>query len=1173
MKKLSSIGIAFITALSVTTSSFGSVFAAAAPAVKSAAAAEYDADKSVLAYAVLGETVESNGLNVWMGDKNEPSVLVESGKNGWNMDPSLAKESRYIYVDIDDDLVKFNPDGHNIEVTVEYFDKGVGSLVLEYPDLDTKNSLYTQRMYDKKTKTVTNLESDILDFTDSKTWKKHTWVLQHPSLGNEMNGADFRVSIHSTTMGYSLEEVLVSSIAVSVLGTRSQIDIDISSDHLGNIYFTGEEMNFDITFDNSINPVYASKNGTYTADAKYTITDSRQNVVFEQTNTLTINPKAKTHDKITFKPEKYDLYVLTAEIYGKDANVYSVNTAKCSYSWTTYGEIKNPRAGISISRVVTKEAEDFAKLLRNAGFTYVRHHFPFQQFATGTYNSVEPYAVEQHQGYTEYMAALAKYGLTQTGYISSSYSQVASSLPAVDVGGTGVPTSERGYKNFRMYNRSVLNIFGDTLDVYGLDNEMDIHRPISEDDANASTYGTALIKSYNELKSEFPDITFVAGETSGVKEPWWTDFLNTGAGDYTDVLSGHIYTWSDLGANLSENGTGYYANVNAVRRLMEEHGIEDKELWLTEYGYSAFHNACKSEYQQACWDVMHYAILSAPGQFDKLFKFQFNNGTTENRSEREYNFGLIRAANYDVKDRCAAKSSYLSNSAMNILMHDAEQIERINMGQTICYRYNKTSTDEQMALLFKNGEGEADTVSLSLGTNEITFYDMYGNASKLSSPDGTFTIAVDMEPLYIVGNFTKFQKVESSAVCPNSTLRSVSYDDAADVGFTNTTGKELTAEISYMGNSEIIGDAVAAIPAGGGKIHFKFGSSAPKGIEPVHITLKSDDGKVYFDDDIFFKYSQPLALEATLNIDANRQWYIETTLSNYASEAVYDGTLQLVSPADWMNRVEKKHLTINPGETIVEKLVITDRDESLTRLTASVAFVTDESTKDGVYINKIFDFAYAPKVNGNITIDGDLSEWSDGWMYLNRADQFEASLGYDNIFYGSEDLWARLAVKWDEDNFYFAGEVHDDVHYTSGVDESSLWQVDSFQLGIAYDPTNSLGSSAFEEIAISEIDGTPKIYRHLTTFSNLAKASEVAGAELAVKNDGKVTYYELKIPWSSLISGFAETGGKIEAGNEIKFGALLNENDGTGRKGWYKLGDGIANTKNSSQFTKLFMMD
>ncbi len=59
------------------------------------------------------------------------------------------------------------------------------------------------------------------------------------------------------------------------------------------------------------------------------------------------------------------------------------------------------------------------------------------------------------------------------------------------------------------------------------------------------------------------------------------------------------------------------------------------------------------------------------------------------------------------------------------------------------------------------------------------------------------------------------------------------------------------------------------------------------------------------------------------------------------------------------------------------------------------------------------------------------------------------------------------------------------------------------------------------------------------------------------------------MPWKSVI----KDPSKIEAGIVFKMAVLINENDGNGRKGYYKIGDGIAGSKNSKTFLKLFFQD
>lgn len=1140
---------------------------------KSETAAAYDADKDILAYAVFGENVETKGMKVWLGDKNEPTSLIEGGKSAWVLDPGLGTASRYIYIDLDEDLVNFNSDGRNYEVTVEYFDKGIGSLVMEYYDLNIGNSNYKPRVYNTKAKTLGNvLETPILDFAGTDVWKSHTWLVQHPSFQDEMNDADFRVGIYSAIMDYSREEVYVASITVRDTGTRSQLGIDVTSDNLGHIFFTDETMEFDIGFDSSVNPVFAAKNGRYTADVRYTITDSRGIDVFSESRQIDINPNAKVFDHLSFKPEKYDLYELKIEVENKEKAVYSTDTAKCSYSWTTHGEILNPRAGISIGGLTNDKetTEGAAKLIRNAGYTYVRLNWAMNYLGRVSYNNVEPNEMTEDQYIGEYMLPFSKYGLKLTGYLGTNINVKNEVYPNLDYQSTQ-PATERGIKNFINFNRANLRLYGDALDSYGFCNEVNWQNP-PDDHEHAKVYGEAIIRAYSQLKKEYPDITLIGPDHSHTTEKFWGEFFKTGVYDYLDVFTTHSYHQDISGTWPAEDGTYYDCDIAMLRRLMKEYGVEDKEVWLTEYGYPVYWQASTSEYTQACWEIMLYCVFSSPGQFDKLFKFQFWNANKDYRGYREHNWGLIRCEQPNVKDRCSAKPNYLVQSAMNILMSDAEQIERINMDETICYRYNKVNSGEEMIVLYKDGEGESDTVSLDLGVNEVTVYDMYGNQKKLSSTDGTYTFAVDMEPFYVTGNFKGVKEIETSVVRPDATLQPAIYDGEATVGFINNTGEKLTASISLLGGSQIEVEETVVIENGGSDIHFKFGKASPKKIEPVRVKIFDAAGKVYFDDDIFFKYFRPVTIDTELEINETDGWYFVTTMTNTSTKDAFTGTLQLLSPFDWMERVEQKTVTINPGETLSVKQKILKRDESITRLTATIGFIPDGDMANGQFCNKVFDFAYASKAE-NIKIDGDLSEWNEGWSYLNSNTQFEMVLTFGSSqYFGVEDLWTRVAAKWDEDNFYFAGEVNDDIFYAEGVDAANMWKIDDFQLGIVYGDVGT-DTKKFEELSFALLEGTPTIYRHSTRLTGLEDSTKVDGAELAIVNNGTVTTYELKVPWNSIIPEFAEGDGKMQAGAGLRWSVLLNENDGEGREGYYKLGDGISGTKNSDKFVKLFMMD
>ena len=71
--------------------------------------------------------------------------------------------------------------------------------------------------------------------------------------------------------------------------------------------------------------------------------------------------------------------------------------------------------------------------------------------------------------------------------------------------------------------------------------------------------------------------------------------------------------------------------------------------------------------------------------------------------------------------------------------------------------------------------------------------------------------------------------------------------------------------------------------------------------------------------------------------------------------------------------------------------------------------------------------------------------------------------------------------------------------------------------------------------------------------------------EYAIKNNGTETVYELKIPWGELFGPEF----RINSERDVAFSALINDNDGNGRRGWIELSGGIGTVKDASQFVKI----
>lgn len=1122
-------------------------------------------------YAILGEKTSCENVRVWMGDTNEPVSTIKDGKNTWVMDPGLTTKNRYLYVDVDDGLIYDKRDGGNIEVEVEYFDSENSSVVLEYPKYNEINTSYTHPMWNKTRDTYQLCETPIFDFSGSQTWKKATWVLERAQMDNSLNGADFRISIQSSAMGYSVNPVYISSIKVKDLGTKSVADIDITSDNLGNIFFTGEKMKFSCSFDDKLN-IASSENRKYDLAVTYTLTDSKNNIVSQKTENVPMELNTKKVTEVEFDVDKYDLYNIEVTAECKEKNIWQSVRKMCSYARTEYGEVRNERSGISLEPTVS-QFDDIAELIKNAGYTYVRTQTGVNMMKSAYDNHREVNEVTTDVTINDLARAVKSHGLKFTAYVSSMVQNSNTyGLWIEDVGSANrFPYTDEGRQRWLDVTMGIIDQLHGSLDSWEISNESNIKDPLG-DDKRAKDNALLDMLVYPKIKESYSDVSVGSCQMSSLSDAkqWFDNYFAAGGVGMQDAISIHPYTFKvdPITDDITDkNGSLTGGSLYDVRDVMEKYNL-DVPVWASEYGFAAYYQQCYNDWLQACWDVQQYMQMTEENLVDKMFLFRFDNTSNEPRSNRESNFGIVHSGERDFYNRYAAKPGYLSQSNMNIMMHDAEYISKIKLNRnTVGYRYKKTDTNEEMFTMFT--KNDADIMSVDLGVNKVLLTDIYGNEQVLTSDDGVYTFTITEAPMYCTGKFTKFETVDKSKAYPSDVIIGASSSTKSSVEIVNNSDKELTAVIETQADSTIDIANTVTLKPGKNKVDFSIGATTVADVEYIDITIKDGDD-VCFKGSTAVHYSPVISMEISLAIDENGRWKIGADITNNSTESDVTGTFKLITPENIAAECDSQTITVEAGKTDKAEIYLPEEIDTSKSITGLVGFVLDEESGSGAYVSRTMDFAYAPKTKQPVTIDGNLDEWSEGFIYLNRTDQFESVIGYNNVYNGPDDLWAKVAVMWDDDNFYFAGEVHDDVHYATAVTPMNIWMVDSFQLGIVYDPYDQLTSLQFEEIAISNLDGVPTLYRHKTYQTGLADSTQVEGANLAIKQDGEVTYYELSVPWKSIHADYMPA---LEPGCELSFSVLLNENDSDGRKGFYMLGDGIANSKNSDLFVKLYLSE
>jgi hypothetical protein len=172
-------------------------------------------------------------------------------------------------------------------------------------------------------------------------------------------------------------------------------------------------------------------------------------------------------------------------------------------------------------------------------------------------------------------------------------------------------------------------------------------------------------------------------------------------------------------------------------------------------------------------------------------------------------------------------------------------------------------------------------------------------------------------------------------------------------------------------------------------------------------------------------------------------------------------------------------------------------------------------------------------------------------VHVIRLDQAEQATPFGGGEWGGpEDNSAELAFGWTPEHLVLWVAQRDDVHMP--INRTNPWGFDGPQLAI--DPTGERRTdSPRVEINFGISEGGP-----------LAFVSQQPHyqPELEARREGAMTYYRLRLPLSQFQID-------PEPGSTIGASLILNDNDGTGRKGWLSFGGGIAEEKNPASFRQL----
>lgn len=240
-------------------------------------------------------------------------------------------------------------------------------------------------------------------------------------------------------------------------------------------------------------------------------------------------------------------------------------------------------------------------------------------------------------------------------------------------------------------------------------------------------------------------------------------------------------------------------------------------------------------------------------------------------------------------------------------------------------------------------------------------------------------------------------------------------------------------------------------------------------------------------------------------------------------------------PAGWTVDPPEMTLTAAPGETARATARVRSEGTARFPVPALKGEVDNPETGKPLALAREINLVptlRAPKAQGPVTLDGDLSEWGDA-----PAAPLTYGVSFDPA--DTEDLRASTRVLWDDGHLYLAVEAEDNEFFQPFAGDT-VWMNDSVEFWVEE-----------SNWSFSLTPKGPQVFSHERPDKSVD--SVTTAVPLAVKRDGRRTVYEAafpaaELPWLAL-----------KAGGAAGFSLLVNDLDPSGpleKRHWAELTPG-----------------
>ena len=1066
--------------------------------------------------------------------------------------------ANYLAVDVKEGVFS-NEKGSYIFVTVQYYDEGLGYGVIRYNTEGTSDYSYTET----------------LRMTNSKQFKEYTFVLKDCVFKDGVSGGDILMGIWSpNASAVSTAPFYVKSISIEAGYPMDVIDIDLNSEHTGNIFDDGDRKELWLSAKNKLDV-------PMDIEISYEVTDREGNFIEEGSkwnDSLEAAGKADS-ERFTVGVERFGLYEVkinytcTFEWGGKKCSVNNERLLDFSIM-NKFNKNEEPNRLIWTNAhegMAWADADTAAQMYVEAGISGVRDEYRWGllEQIKGEFNVIYR---ANGQITKDFPAVNRSNGMDQLlilDYGNGLYMPGEAADAKVIPDNKRYPGSEEAFLNYVDW---ITKRYGNSVKYYEIWNEPDHppfnkYRDTTNNRGDAQMYVNLLKKVYPIVKKNAPKSLVVAGAVTTGGAYFMDYILELGGGEYMDAVSCHAYIMDG-----TYTGDEWKTIINKIHAAKTKYGCEDLPLLVTETGVAAYPEGGKwpTDFVAGMQIVQMIALAQAEELAQELYMFQYVNNFPDIAwadGTQEQRWGFVNHRNEDVP--YSARPAALAMTAYNKLVGNAKCENKYvsepdaDGHRTYFYQF-KREKDGKDVLVYWTEYG-AQTLGIKLGTNTAQSFDSYSNLEgMLCATDGVFTLTTSFEPRYLVGDFSDFV-ITSPAITTTGGRIPAVKNDIVSLEYTDNKNRNLNAVVSAGPNLNVTENN--GIVNGKGKVVLSTGTDSPENGAPVTVKLCDSEGNMVYDalyhvveSDAFVGFSGVIEKYSE---KVNDRYVLKLTVSNLSSGIPLSGNISV----DFTNENEtlqtrKIKDLLGNSDIILRFNPPFSNGQKIRNLTIHYDLDSIGKGSTEILVFPALTASYAktpPSINGAYNV----TEWtSSGWFSANDAYAAQRYSGWK----GASDAGFEGAMMWDEENLYLLAEVTDDVRYQP-YEGTNSWQGDGIQLGIMNEEnetvllTNMTGTATFTEVSIyRSADGTGKISRNRTQFGDI-EAGTYIDCPVSVEKHKDKWIYRAAIPWAELFGASRP----VSEGYQVRFGVLLNDNDGDGRK-YVEFCEGIASSSRPNTF-------